>query len=241
MEDSGSEDIPIPPLPHSALASDHGDLAPTASITLEKLREEKRALVDQRDQLRRELDRLLDSVAAPAPAPSTVPATPHCHKKPEKKRRRMTSSSSSSTFTSSSSTSSSSSSSSDRERKKKKKKKKRTNLRSFGKRKAGRAGWEPDTEMISGVGETEDDISSLIAPVLMPLGLDGVRRDPTGPVTIASDGEQFAVPPYTPGTTLQSYAKDLQQFVASCPQLRKKIEDMKKEYKLLPIKNKFRN
>lgn len=76
MEDSDSEDIPIPPLPQPALASDHGgNLAPTASITLEKLREEKSALVDQRDQLRTELDRLLDSVAAPAPAPSTVPAS----------------------------------------------------------------------------------------------------------------------------------------------------------------------
>ncbi|XP_073725970.1 coiled-coil domain-containing protein 106-like [Misgurnus anguillicaudatus] len=59
-------------------------------------------------------------------------------------------------------------------------------------------------------------------------------------VAIASDGEDFTVPPYTAGTTLQSYAKDLLKFLSSCPQLKSKIEKMKAANKLLPIKNKFR-
>ncbi|KAI7790131.1 hypothetical protein IRJ41_006395 [Triplophysa rosa] len=138
MGDSGTEDILSPP--HPAVASDEGgNLAPTASTTLNKLLKEKRDLMDQRDQLRTELYRLFDSVVASAPAPVTVPAPTHIStrhlkyvyvllEKPEKKRRRVTSSS---TSTSSSSTSSSSSSSSSPEREFKKKK---SNPRSFGKR-----------------------------------------------------------------------------------------------------------
>ncbi len=39
----------------------------------------------------------------------------------------------------------------------------------------------------------------------------------------ASEGEDFSAPSYTAGTTLQAYAKDLQKFVDSCPQLKEKI------------------
>lgn len=78
----GDEDVPTPPQSHPAVgSSDGGNLAPTASITLQKLKEDKRALMQQRDQLRTELNRLLDSVAAPAPGPSAVPACPHSYSK----------------------------------------------------------------------------------------------------------------------------------------------------------------
>lgn len=57
------------------------NLAPTATTRLKKLEEEKSQLMKKRENLRTELEQLLDSIAAPAPGPSVVSARPHAYSK----------------------------------------------------------------------------------------------------------------------------------------------------------------
>lgn len=59
-------------------------------------------------------------------------------------------------------------------------------------------------------------------------------------VEIARKDEDIEVPLYTEGETLKQYAGSLKEFVENFPEIRGKIEKMRKEKKLLPIPWRFR-
>lgn len=56
--------------------SSSSSLAPTASMTLKKLKDEQKVLLERREELRTELDQLLESAGTPTPAPSAISAVP---------------------------------------------------------------------------------------------------------------------------------------------------------------------
>ncbi|KAG9271318.1 ADP-ribosylation factor-like protein 6-interacting protein 4 [Astyanax mexicanus] len=114
------------------------DEAPTATLQLEKLREQRKTLVEKRDQLRAELSKLADSAVAASsvrPQSQSQCAPPNQSESDEAKRQRTISSSSS---TSTSTSTSSASSSEKKKSKKRRKYNKKDKKRSFTKSKFSR-------------------------------------------------------------------------------------------------------